>query len=88
MANQQIGNNWGVAAVSVGNGTTNRSNINGSTGAPDTAYIDTDGDSISAMRTRLATISAGTYTSAYLDKMTENDMKYAIRQNDSASTIK
>jgi len=41
---------------------------------------------ITAMRTRLAAISA-TYTATYLDKMTYNDMLWAIRQNDEAAGI-
>lgn len=35
--------------------------------------------SISTMRTRLAAINAGYYTSARLDAMTANDMVYALR---------
>lgn len=37
---------------------------------------------IAKMRSRLKAISASTYTDAQLDKMTMNDMLYAIRLND------
>lgn len=43
--------------------------------------------SVSAMRTRLAAINGTYYTSARLDQMTVNDMVYAIRVNDDATTI-
>jgi hypothetical protein len=43
--------------------------------------------SISAMRTRLAAINAGYYTAAQLDSMTTNDMVYALRVNDDATSI-
>lgn len=42
---------------------------------------------IAAARTRLAAISAGTYTATYLNRMTLNDMLYAIRLNDNAPSI-
>lgn len=88
MADQQIGNQLGFAAVSIGNGSTNKANMNGGTGAPDAALdIDTT-DNIAAMKTRLAAIDAGFYTTARLNTMTFNDMVFAIRTNDNASTIK
>jgi hypothetical protein len=40
------------------------------------------------MRDRLTAISATTYSAAELDKMTYNDMVYAIRVNDYAGSIK
>lgn len=43
--------------------------------------------SISAMRTRLAAINGTLYTSAELDRMTTNDMVYALRMNDDKTTI-
>lgn len=42
---------------------------------------------VNAMRTRLAAISGTTYTAAVLDKMTVNDMIYAIRVSDEAASI-
>ena len=44
--------------------------------------------SIGAMRARLTAISATTYSAAELDKMTYNDLVYAIRVNDAAGSIK
>lgn len=80
MADQQIGNIHGYAAV----GGTNR---NG--GSADNSGLDIDNnDTIAAMRTRLAAIDAGFYTAARLNTMTVNDMEYAIRLNDNAATIK
>lgn len=42
---------------------------------------------IAAMRARLTAISAATYPAATLDKMTWNDMLYAIRINDEAAGL-
>lgn len=44
--------------------------------------------SIQAMRDRLTAISATTYSSAELDKMTYNDLVYALRMNDASGSIK
>lgn len=88
MADQQIGNLHGYAAVSIG-GAGNKTNLSGNTGTdPKAGQFDTDYASIAAMRTRLAAISAGYYTAARLNTLTYNDMVYAIRQNDSPDTIK
>lgn len=35
---------------------------------------------VTALRTRLAALNAGYYTTARLETMTENDMVYALRQ--------
>ncbi len=43
--------------------------------------------SIDAMRARLTAINATTYSAAELDKMTYNDMVYAIRVNDALGSI-
>lgn len=43
--------------------------------------------SVAALRTRLAAINAGLYTSAYLDLMTKNDMVYAVRLNDDSAGV-
>jgi hypothetical protein len=43
--------------------------------------------SITAMRSRLAVINASLYTSTELDRMTVNDMVYAIRMADDKTTI-
>ena len=86
MAVQRIGNRAGVAAANASSGT-QRSNLNGSTGAG-TEHDDADYASIDALRTRLAAIDAGYYTAARLNTMTYNDMVYAVRRNDSPTTIK
>jgi hypothetical protein len=44
--------------------------------------------SISVLRTALAAAEAGTYTSAYLDKMTKNDMINALRIFSDSAGIK
>lgn len=44
-------------------------------------------DSVSAMRSRLATINGTYFTAARLNGMTKNDMMYAIRLNDDAAGI-
>ena len=74
MADHQIGNQAGLPVV----------DGNNRTGAIDNDNL----DSIDAMRTRLAAIDAGLYTDDYLNGMTYNDMVYAIRLNDNATTIK
>lgn len=86
MADLQIGNLHGVAAVSAGDSDT-KTNLNGGT-AVDTPWDDTDLATLAAMRTRLAAIDAGYYTAARLNNMTFNDMVYAIRVADSASTVR
>lgn len=88
MADQQVGNVLGVAAVDNGGGT-NKPNLNGGgTGAPQGGLIDPDSMTIAAMRARLATIDAGYYTAARLNAMSVNDMRYAIRVADFPDTIK
>lgn len=64
-----------------------RSNLNG--GKAENAGFDLGGvDTIAGMRARLTAISATTYSAAELDKMTYNDLVYAIRVNDAPTTIK
>lgn len=48
---------------------------------------DTDMWTVAAMRTRLAAISGTIYTAARLNSMTPNDMVYALRMEDHASTV-
>lgn len=88
MADHQIGNPHGVTIAGIG-GVNNKTNITGNTGTnpqvpPD--YDDLDG--IGAMRARLTAINAVTYSAAQLNKMTYNDLVYAIRLNDFRSGIK
>ena len=42
---------------------------------------------VTALRARLTAISGTTYTPTVLDKMTVNDMIYAVRLNDEAAGI-
>lgn len=88
MADLQIGNQVGFAAVSIGNGSTNKSNINGGVGAPDLALDNDNMDNISAMKTRLAAVDAGFYTAARLNTLSFNDIVYAVRMADNPTTIK
>lgn len=44
--------------------------------------------SVAGLRARLAAVNAGYYTTARLDKMTKNDMVYAVRQADDSAGIK
>ncbi len=88
MARGQIGNIHGVAACDIG-GVAKPSNFNGLAGTDMGAALDIDNaDTITALRTRLTAISATTYSAAELDKMTLNDMVYAVRLNEAANTIK
>lgn len=52
------------------------------------SYADSDLLSLSAMRSRLATIDGTYYDTEKLNGMTWNDMVYAIRQNDNNNTFK
>lgn len=88
MADQQLGHPLGFASVSIGNGTTNRSNLNGSTGAADAGFDGDNYDTIAAMKTRLAAIDGTFYSTATLNKLSYNDMVYAIRTADDPTTIK
>lgn len=88
MADQTIGNQHGVAAVSIG-GVNNKTNLSGNTGTnPQTGFEMDNADTITALRTRLQAISATTYSDAQLDKMTYNDLIYALRVNDFPTSIK
>ena len=54
---------------------------------PAAATFATNTFDVAAARTRLAAISSTTYTTSVLDKMTLNDMIYAIRLSDEATSI-
>ncbi len=81
MADQQLGNLPGVAAVA-------GKNLNGGDDLRVAFNQGVNDNDIASMRARLTAISATTYPVATLNTMTYNDMMYAIRLNDSASTIK
>lgn len=51
------------------------------------ALVDSDLDDVPAMRARLTAFDGTTYTSAYLDKMTYNDMVWALRSADNPQTV-
>lgn len=89
MADQQIGNPHGFTTKAV-NGGTNPTNINGGgANAPQATAFDAtlNLQSIATMRARLAAINAGYYTATMLNTMSFNDMVYAIRVSDFATTI-
>lgn len=75
-----------VGAIDTGFANAAGTQQNGGT-ADSTGLVNANWLSVTAMRSRLAAISAGTYTSSYLDKMTVNDMAYAIRLNDNPAAI-
>lgn len=80
MADYQVG------MIDVGASNAANTQQNGGSG-PQTGLNSANLDTISALRARLAAISAGTYTAAYLNRMTVNDMLYAVRLNDFAASI-
>jgi hypothetical protein len=89
MADTQIGNVHGFPATSLGVGSGNRPNLNGSTGVDSSnSVFNTNITTIAAKRARLAVINAAIYTNSMLNTMTVNDMDYAIRLADNANSIK
>lgn len=86
MADQQVGNVHGLPIVHKGDADS-PPNLAG-TNDPQVGFSDSDMLSIGALRTRLAAIDAGYYTADKLNEMTYNDMVFAVRQNDHATTIK
>lgn len=74
MARKHIGNVHGVQKVG-GKG-------------DEGGWSDANALSVDAMRTRLTAISATAYSSDKLDRMTTNDMLYALRVHDSAGTVR
>lgn len=87
MADQRIGNLYGVARATNGSGN-ERSNLANADGDPRTTYVNANLNDIATMRTRLAAINAAVYTDAVLNTMTFNDMVYAIRVADDPTSIK
>jgi len=79
MAQNQIGNFTGT----VDKRDTTKAGANASSLSTPANYA-----SVNAMRTRLAAINAGYYTAARLDRMSVNDMVYAIRVADDSAGIK
>lgn len=63
-------------------------NVSVSGGPTPQAGFNMDLGSIDSLRARLTEINATTYSAAELDKMTENDMVYAVRVNDELESIK
>lgn len=85
MADQQIGNTMGVAAVKGKNLNGGNDAQAGWTDGAAAAAFDTG---IGGMRTRLAAIDGAYYTADRLDQMSYNDMVYALRVADDPTTIK
>lgn len=79
MADRQIGNHAGLPVKS--------STQNGGGGTATQSFKDTDILDVDAMRTRLAAINAGVYTTARLNQMSVNDMVFAIRTADNPTTL-
>lgn len=77
MANFQQDTVWGLV---------DKRHAYNETNTPMSATFNTNTEDVYTMRTRLLAIG-GIYTNAYLDKMTRNDMIYAIRLNDEAASI-
>ena len=88
MADAQIGGINGFTSANIGTGAGNKSNLNGANTDAQTGLDMDNLDTIAAMRARLTTINGTLYTVNMLNTMTVNDMQYAIRVNDFASTIK
>lgn len=78
MAQNNLGNDLGVVdkrqATRAGSGS-------------DSVTTNANFSDVAAMRTRLNAISATAYSATTLDKMTENDMTWALRQADEAAGI-
>ena len=85
MARAQLGNDDEVTAVG---GSAGYSNLNGGTTPGAGMNMGANSNSVDAMRARLTAINATTYSATELDKMTVNDMLYAIRLADAPTSIK
>lgn len=81
----QVGNIHGVTAVSAGDADS-KTNLSGTTD-PRAGFFDVSLGNVKLMRDRLAQISPSLYTTAYLNRMTFNDMVYALRLNDHRSSF-
>jgi hypothetical protein len=79
MATLQIGNNAGFAAKA-------GKNINGGDDAM-AALNNANQLTLAAKRTRLTAINGTYYTAAFLDKLTANDIDYALRLADNPTSI-
>lgn len=66
-------------------GVTDRRRTQTQTDLPGTLGTSVNYTDVGSLRTRLAAIDAGYYTSARLDNMTKNDMVYAVRLADDAA---
>lgn len=77
-----------MARTTLGNrqSITDRRMVQGNVGA-NVLATPAEYETVAAMRTRLAAFQAGTYTAAYLDLMSYNDMVYALRLADDAAGI-
>jgi len=79
MATLQLGNSIGFPARA-------GKNINGGDDGM-VAHNSANYITLAAKRARLTAINEAYYTAAFLDKMTENDINYALRLADAPSTI-
>jgi hypothetical protein len=77
--------------IVVATGTTTMSgysNLNGGSTPGEGFSLGGEATTIDRLRTRLNAISATTYSSAELDKMTENDMIYALRLYEAPGSVR
>lgn len=63
-------------------------NMNGGPGPNDAFNLGGEALTIGRLRSRLQAINATTYSNAELDKLTENDMVYALRMYEAPGSIK
>ena len=78
MAQNQVGNEQGFV---------DKRGANRAGSTADYITTNTNYDDINAMRTRLAAAAPGTYTTARLEQMTDNDMRFALRSIDDPTSI-
>ncbi len=78
MANLDVGNRQRVVDKRAGRGTT----------ASPLTTTDTNARDVTAMRARLNAINPSTFTTAKLNRMTKNDMLYALRMSDDLAGVK
>jgi hypothetical protein len=77
--------------IVVASGTTTASgysNLNGGSTPGEGFNLGGEATTIDRLRNRLGSISATTYSSAELDKMTENDMIYALRLYEAPGSVR
>lgn len=77
----------GTTVVVPTGSSTGYNNLNGGS-SPQEAFTMGGSETIARLRARLQAINATTYSNTELDKMTMNDMEYALRLSDAPGSIK